>query len=198
MEESDFDAVLAATIIAFGFVFVHPFEDGNGRIHRYLIHHILAEKKFAQQGIIFPVSAAILDRIADYRMVLEAYSQPLLDFIEWRATPQHNVEVLNETADYYRYFDVTKQAEFLCECVEDTILNIIPSEVTYLRNYDEMKSYLEARFVMPDRTVALLVRFLDQNDGQLSKRARSKEFRALTKEEVTEIESRYQEIFSEK
>ncbi|MCH7723954.1 MAG: Fic family protein [Bacteroidetes bacterium] len=38
---SDFDAVLAATIIAFGFVFIHPFEDGNGRIHRYLIHHIL-------------------------------------------------------------------------------------------------------------------------------------------------------------
>ncbi len=34
---SEFDAVLAASIIAFGFVFIHPFEDGNGRIHRYLI-----------------------------------------------------------------------------------------------------------------------------------------------------------------
>ena len=198
LEESDFDAVLAATMIAFGFVFVHPFEDGNGRIHRYLIHHILAEKKFAQQGIIFPVSASILDRITDYRRVLEAYSQPLLDFIEWRSTPQHNVEVLNETADYYRYFNVTKQAEFLYECVEDTIVNIIPNELKYLRNYDEMKSYLEDRFEMPDRTVALLVRFLDQNDGQLSKRARSKEFNALTEKEVTEIEDRYNTIFIEK
>jgi len=43
---SDLDAVLTATVIAFGFVFIHPFEDGNGRIHRYLIHHVLAKKDF--------------------------------------------------------------------------------------------------------------------------------------------------------
>jgi hypothetical protein len=29
--------VVRAAIIAFGFVFIHPFEDGNGRIHRFLI-----------------------------------------------------------------------------------------------------------------------------------------------------------------
>ncbi len=57
LKESDFDAVLAATIIAFGFVFIHPLEDGNGRLHRYLIHHVLAEKKLSPDNIIFPVSA---------------------------------------------------------------------------------------------------------------------------------------------
>lgn len=29
-------AAVKAAIVSFGFVFVHPFEDGNGRIHRYL------------------------------------------------------------------------------------------------------------------------------------------------------------------
>ncbi|MEA2011933.1 MAG: Fic family protein [Verrucomicrobiota bacterium] len=57
LEEMDFDAVIAAAMVAFGFVFIHPFQDGNGRIHRYLIHHILARKNFPQQGIIFPISA---------------------------------------------------------------------------------------------------------------------------------------------
>jgi hypothetical protein len=61
--KDDIDAVLTATVIAFGFVFIHPFEDGNGRIHRYLIHHILAKKDFSKEGLIFPISAAILDRI---------------------------------------------------------------------------------------------------------------------------------------
>jgi Fic family protein len=40
-EGKTFHPVLAAASIAFGFVFIHPFEDGNGRIHRYIIHHLL-------------------------------------------------------------------------------------------------------------------------------------------------------------
>jgi len=193
--ESEMNAVLAATLIAFGFVFIHPFEDGNGRIHRYLVHHVLAKKQFSQQGIIFPVSASILDHIDDYRKVLEHYSHPLLDFIQWKETQDHNVEVLNNTKDYYRYFDATKQAEFLYDCVSDTLHNIIPNEVLYLTQYDELKHYLEEEFEMPDKVIATLVRFLGQNNGKLSKRARENEFNALSEEEVLKIEELYRTIF---
>lgn len=195
LEKAGFDPVLAAAEIAFGLVFMHPFSDGNGRLHRYIIHHILAKMNFARQGIIFPVSASILDHIDDYRTVLESYSHPILEFIDWQPTAKKNVEVLNETSDYYRYFDATKQAEFLYECVQDTIENIVPKEVNYLNGYDEMKEYLDNAYEMPDKTVAMLIRFLDQNDGQLSQRARTKEFNALTEKEVREIENKYQEIF---
>lgn len=190
--QSEIDPVVSAAAIAFGFVFIHPFEDGNGRIHRYLIHHILAKKQFTQQGIIFPVSASILSHIDDYRKVLESYSQPLLDIIEWEETKNHNVEVMNETIDFYRYFDATKQAEFLYNCVDDTIRNIIPEEINYLIKYDEFKRYLDDEFEMPDTTVALLIKFLEQNNGKLSKRAREKEFAALSDDEIKEIERNYE------
>jgi len=193
---NDIDAVLAATIIAFGFVFIHPFEDGNGRIHRYLIHHVLAKKQFSQQGIIFPVSASILDHIVDYRKVLESYSQPLLDFIDWEETKDHNINVLNDTADYYKYFDATRQAEFLYDSVNDTIQNIIPNEVAYLTKYDEFKRYLDNEFEMPDKLVALLVQFLEQNNGKLSKRVREKEFVNVVDNEVQIIEEKFKEIMS--
>ena len=192
---SDLDAVLTATVIAFGFVFIHPFEDGNGRIHRYLIHHVLAKKRFSQQGMIFPVSASILDHISDYRSVLESYSHPLLEFIRWEETEDHNVRVLNETIDFYRFFDATKQAEFLYDCVKDTIENIIPNEVSYLVKYDEFKRFIDDEFEMPDKLVALLVRFLSQNSGELSQRASKKEFGVLTDGEVNAIEKCYKEIF---
>jgi len=195
--KNNIDPVVSATIIAFGFVFIHPFEDGNGRIHRYLIHHILAKKQFSPQGFIFPVSASILDHITDYKKVLESYSQPLLEFIEWKETKDHNIEVLNETVDFYKYFDATLQAEFLYECVKDTIQNIIPNEVLYLTGYDEFKKFLEDDFEMPDKVVALLVRFLEQNNGKLSKRAKENEFANLTKDEIITIESNYQKIFHE-
>lgn len=197
LSKDEIDAVISATIIAFGFVFIHPFEDGNGRIHRYLIHHLLAEKQFSQQGIIFPISSSILDHIDDYRKALEVFSQPLLDFIEWEETKNHNVNVLNDTIDYYKYFDATKQAEFLYDCVSDTINNIIPSEVSYLIKYAEFKKYLDDEFEMPDNMVALLTRLLEQNNGLISKRAREQEFSILSTEDILKIEKEFREIFVE-
>jgi Fic family protein len=195
LARSNFDPVLAAAIIAFGFVFIHPFTDGNGRLHRYLIHHVLAQMNFTQKGTIFPVSSAILQRIGEYREVLESYSGPRLDFIKWKPTKRNNIEILNDTADLYRYFDATKQAEFLYSCVEQTIREIIPEEVEYLCRYDKMKAFIDEHFEMPNITADLLIRFLAQGNGKLSKRARNKEFDELTEDEIAIIESAYSDIF---
>ncbi|PTN10060.1 Fic family protein [Mangrovibacterium marinum] len=195
LESEKFDPVLTAAAIAFGFVFIHPFSDGNGRIHRYLIHHILAKLNLTHPGVIFPISASILDKIDEYRQVLESYSHPVLDLIDWEATPDNNVRVLNDTIDYYRYFDCTRQAEFLFECALDTVNRIIPEEVDYILKYDEFKRYIDDQFEMPDKLVATLVRFLEQGRGTLLKRARTKEFVELTDEEVVEIERIFNEIF---
>jgi len=96
-------------------------------------------------------------RIEDYQKKLESYSYPIQEFIEWKTTQDNNVEVLNETIDYYRYFDATPQAEFLFECVDHTITSIIPEEVSYLQKYDKMKAWLDDTFEMPDNMIALLM-----------------------------------------
>ncbi|PCH57553.1 MAG: cell filamentation protein Fic [Legionellales bacterium] len=195
LKESDFPPVLSAAIIAFGFVFIHPFEDGNGRLHRYLLHHVLLETGFTPKGMVFPVSSVILKNISAYRTALEDYSKPRLSHIEWRATDKGNVEVLNETIDLYRFFDATPQAEFFYECVYETITKALPEEVKYLQNYDLMKIFVNNYIDMPDRTADLLIRFLHQNNGKLSKRAREKEFAALTTNEIQAFENKFQEIF---
>lgn len=193
--DKDFDAVIAAAMIAFGFVFIHPFVDGNGRIHRYLIHHVLLRKEYVAQGIIFPVSAIILERLDEYRQALEHYSTPSLDLIGWKPTPDNNVDVLNNTIDLYRYYDATKQAEFLYSCVQQTIEETIPDEVDYLEKYDQLKDFFDNQFEMPDKMVALIVRFLEQGNGKLSESARTKEFSALQPDEVEMIENKYREVF---
>lgn len=194
--ERQLDPVIAAAALAFGFVYIHPFEDGNGRLHRYLIHHVLAERGFNPPGVVFPISAAILDRIDDYRRTLESWSARLLPFIQWEPTPTGNVRVLNETADLYRYFDATPQAEFLYACVESTIKIDLPAEARFLRAYDRFRSVIGQIVDMPDRTVDLLVRFLRQNGGVLSKRAREQEFRELRAEEIERVEGAYAAAFA--
>lgn len=191
------DAVIAATVLAFGFVYVHPFEDGNGRIHRYLIHHMLAQRGIHPPGLVFPVSAAILERIDDYGRILEDYSRRLLPIIEWEPTEDGNVSVLNDTADFYRYFDATPHAEFLYACVCKTIEEDLPNEIDFLQRYDRFRTGVETVVDMPDRTVDLLFRFLHQNNGHLSQRAREGEFAELTEAEAERIEKIYHNTFGD-
>ena len=195
LKKSNFDPVLGAAIISFGFVFIHPFVDGNGRIHRYLMHQVLADFGFSPKGIVFPISAVILNRLEDYRNVLESHSKPRLEFIEWEPTKKGNVAILNETIDLYRYFDATLVAEFLFECIEETIETTLPTEIQYLKHYDQFKEKVYKRFKIPDSVINLLVRFLQQNKGILSKRAREKEFKALSFGECEAIEKIYKSVF---
>jgi len=192
------DPVVAAAATAFGFVYVHPFTDGNGRLHRWLIHHVLVASGYNPPGVIFPVSAAILRNVDGYRGVLESYSRPLLEYIDWRAAPNGNVEVLNDTADYYRYFDATAHAEFLYRCVEQTIEHDLPEEVAYLQAYDRFARGVQEIADMPAEKIELLHRFLRQEDGRLSKRARENEFAALTVQEAEQIEALYRASFDNK
>ncbi len=190
------DAVIAAAVLAFGFVNIHPFVDGNGRIHRYLIHHVLARRGFNPAGVVFPVSSAILERMDAYRAVLEDYSRRLLPVVEWEATAEGNVNVKNDTADFYRFFDATPHAEFLYDCVRKTIEEDLPRETEFLIRYDRFRNAVESIVDMPDRTIDLLFRFLHQNGGRFSKRARAREFSQLTKAEVKTLEEAYAEIYS--
>jgi len=196
MRDDGLDAVLKAAATAFGFVYVHPFQDGNGRMHRCLIHHVLAERKFTPPGMVFPVSSVMLDRLDDYRATLQGHSGPLMPYIEWRATPERNVEVLNETADLYRYFDCTDEAEFLYACVRRTVERDLPREIDYLRRHDEAIRRIMEAVEMPNRVAENLVIFIRQNNGTLSKKRRVGEFNKLSGDEVALIETIVSDAFA--
>ena len=195
MRDNELDPVLQAAATAFGFIYVHPFQDGNGRVHRCLIHHVLAGRQYTPPGMVFPVSSVMLDRIDDYRRTLQAHSMPLMDFIEWRPTAEHNVAVLNDTADLYAYFDCTDAAEFLCACVQRTVEHDLPREIDYLRRNDEAMARIMEMIDMPDQLAQNLILFVRNNDGTLSKRKREKVFSALTDAEVHALEGIIQDVF---
>ncbi|MFO7865358.1 MAG: Fic family protein, partial [Candidatus Aminicenantes bacterium] len=154
--------------ILFGFVYIHPFEDGNGRLHRFLMHHALARRGFSPPGLVFPVSATILERVDEYRNVLASYSSAILPLIKWEPTEDGNVCVLGETADLYRFFDATPHARFLYGCVDRTVEEVLPREVEYLRSHDRFLMGMAGIVEMPARKIELLLEFLRRNGGSLS------------------------------
>ena len=182
------DPVAAAAIVAFALVFIHPFEDGNGRIHRLMMHHILAKRGFSPTGIIFPVSAAILRERRSYDDVLETFSKPLAEFIDWCWTEDQQIAVANDTADLYRYFDGTAFVEYLYDRVADTVRYDLREELGFVAVFDNAMLGVREIVDMPDRRASLFVRLCMQNDGRLAGAKRS-HFAELTDAEVTRLEA---------
>jgi len=186
--ESTIHPVCAAAAGAFGFVFVHPFIDGNGRIHRFLVHNVLAKKNFTPQGVVFPVSAAMLRDMGAYDRVLEGFSGSIHPFIQHTMDAEQQIVVSNETVDLYRYFDATSEAEYLFDCIEDTIDRDLKTDLIFLKFFDSAVRSVMNIVDMPNQRAALLVRLIHQNEGRLSKGKR-RLFSELTDDEIQHIES---------
>jgi hypothetical protein len=181
------DPVVAATVAAFGFDFIHPFDDGNGRIHRFLVHHILSRLGFTPSGILFPVSAAMLrDRLA-YDQVLEGFSGSIMPFIHYDLDLEHGMTVQNDTAHLYRYFDATAQSEYLYRCIEETVHHDLREEIGFLAVFDAALRAALNIVDMPNRRASLLVRLILQNMGKLA-RGKRVSFSEITDEEIDRIE----------
>jgi hypothetical protein len=192
---NDVHPVIHAAVIGYGFVFMHPFEDGNGRIHRFLIHNVLARREFTPRGIIFPASAVMLKRRNEYDASLEAFSKPLMSLVDYSLDEQGRMTVHNDTAHYYRYIDLTAQAEALFDFIRDTIEVELVDELHFLMNYDSTKHAIQEIVDIPDRLINLFIRCCLQNHGRLSSRKREEFFSMLSDQEVEMIERGLQQVY---
>ena len=186
--ELQFDPVIYAAIIAFGFVFIHPFMDGNGRIHRYLIHEVLANAGFTPRGIVLPVSAVILANLDEYVAVLESFSKPVRQHTEYLPDAPDTPATGND-AVYFRYFDATEQAEFLYRALERTVEEDLQQEINFLLGFDRACQRLNQLLDWPNHSLELFVRVVHQNDDTLSKTKKQSHFSWMTEGEVSEAEA---------
>ncbi len=181
-------AVIIAAAISFGFVFLHPFEDGNGRLHRFLIHYILNRLKFSPPGITLPISAIILQNIRQYDAVLESFSKPLMEKLsDYHLNNEGVLTVKQESKHHYQYIDFTLITEYLFGCIEETIDVHFTHELDFLVNYDHAKRAIQAVVDIPDRLIDLLIRLILQNKGKIGKQKIDKYFSMLTESELNEL-----------
>lgn len=186
---SDVHPVVIAAILAFGFVFLHPFEDGNGRIHRFIIHYVLSKKKFTPDGIIFPVSAVMLKNMRQYDEILESFSKPLMQAIGQYSLNEEGVLAVSEdTKVHYQYADYTHFAEYLFACIELTITEYFQTELDFIVCYDKTKQLIQKIIDMPDIKIDRIIRCIAQNKGTLGSKMRRTYFKELSIGNIASIE----------
>lgn len=191
-----FDPVVAAAVVSFAFVFIHPFEDGNGRIHRYLMHYVLSRTGFVPKEFVFPVSAVLLKRSAEYDRMLETFSRRLMARLKFEMDERGEVMVFGESADFYRYIDFTPIVEGFQRIVRETIETEWKAELDYLVRYDLMRKAMREVVDMPEKKANQFIMFAHQNGGRLSA-AKRKFFPELTDEEIGRMEECLKECKNE-
>jgi Fic family protein len=187
---------IRTAVIAFGFVFIHPFEDGNGRLHRFLIHDVLTHDEKVPKGLIIPVSAHMLNNIKEYNAILERYSKPLMRRVRFSTSDIGEAEILNpeEVEGYFRYPDLTEQCLYLVRTLHDTIQEDMPEELAFVQRFDEAKRAVQQIVDMPDKHIAQMLTFLHQNKGIFPKRRREF-FDKLTDAEIEQMQEAYRRIY---
>ncbi len=199
MASPSIPAMMHAAIVSFGFVYIHPFSDGNGRTHRYLMHDILKARSPKHDEMIIPVSAAILQRQDEYASVLESFSKSVMTVIDYDLDLNGEVIIHNDIQNIYRYPDLTLHVEFLYKMMELAITQDLMKEIIFLVTFDAIKELINNRFDIPNTKLNLLVNLLLQNNGKLSQSKKKQNLfnNYLTEKETNEIEEAVSEKLQE-
>ena len=170
------DVLVKAAAAAFGFVYLHPFMDGNGRLHRFLIHHVLTHSGLLPTGTVVPVSAVILNNIPAYLEVLAGFSQPVTRLWRYvRAEDAPHVSA-HPGSRAYRFFDASTEVAFLHRMIQQAVEDEIPRELAWLSGYDKAFAQLDAEFDLPRKDLSALIRMAQSSQGRLSVRRRKQYF----------------------
>ncbi|TPV45277.1 cell filamentation protein Fic, partial [Pantoea deleyi] len=172
-----------AGVIAFGFVYIHPMRDGNGRIHRFLINDTLNRDGAIPDGVILPVSATItssMDFRVGYDRTLDLFSKKLMRryagcyrFGELKTyedgTRSNFIFSDYEDARFaWRYPDLTEHVLYTGRVIEHTVRTEMADEARVLVLFQRAQQQLKEVVEMPDQDASRIIRSLKENGWQIS------------------------------
>ena len=203
-------ALVRAAVLSFGFVYIHPMSDGNGRISRFLINDVLRRDQAIPAPFVLPVSATIISSIVNrrgYDQVLELFSRPLMrKYAEaWRFGAEQVAEdgvyynlqfdAYQDALPAWRYPDMTDHVEYLAEVVQTTIEREMRKEANYLRNLRMARERIKMVIEGPDGDIDRILRSVRDNGGKVSNKL-LREFPILADKAMTnEVEAIIQAVF---
>lgn len=191
-------SILRAAIASFGFVFIHPLVDGNGRVSRFLINDILRRDEAIPAPFILPVSAVMMKASLspkNYDQVLESFSKPFMRAIEGEVKFGSAVkypdgiesdvqfEGYSRASFAWRYMDLTEFAVFMYNVVRETIEHEMRQEADLMRSYDLTRTAIKEIIEAPNDVIDRIVRSIVSQKGEVSNKL-IREFPILAREEV--------------
>lgn len=177
------ESLARAAAVAFGFVYLHPMSDGNGRIHRFLINDTLLRDQAIPAGVILPVSATITgvrEFGHGYDRVLEVFSRPFMrrydaayrfgEMVEYEDGVKSNFvfDAYDDANAAWRYPDLTEHAIYTTHLVAHTIRHEMADEVRVLVRLELAQQRIKDVLEMPDMDAVRMIRSIKEHGWRIS------------------------------
>jgi len=176
-------SILRASLASFGFVYIHPMIDGNGRISRFLVNDVLRRDGAVPSPFILPISATITNKTkerAGYDRALEMLSRPFL--AKYRDNYHFGAEYVcsdgvrsnfyfdayDDAMSAWRYPDLTHQTEYIGEVVRLTIEVEMSKEASYLRDMELAREGVKNNLEGPNSDIDQIIRSVRENGWKVS------------------------------
>lgn len=175
--------IVRAAIASFGFVFIHPMSDGNGRISRFLVNDVLRRDGAVPEPFILPISATITNSTRErvgYDRMLERFSKPFMrkyaEHYRFEATVEYgdgvrsnfHFDAYDEAAPAWRYPDLTAQASYLGHVVQMTIENEMSKEALFLHDLERVRAGVKEYLEGPNQDIDQIIRSVRENGWEIS------------------------------
>lgn len=167
------DPLVAASIVSFAFVFVHPFMDGNGRLSRFLFHYALAQSGQLTPGLVLPVSVAMKRHENAYLQALQSFSLPMRRAwdVRWLGDEDYQFELKGDDC-LYRYWDATECVVFGLRMTQEALEKDLRDETLFLQRFDQVYRAVDERYDVRGKDLTTLVLSALQNEGHVSNHRR--------------------------
>ena len=175
--------ILRASLASFGFVYIHPMSDGNGRISRFLVNDVLRRDGAVPAPFILPISATITNKAkerAGYDRALEVLSRPLMakykDDYNFGTQYQFDDGVrsnfffvsYDDALPAWRYPDLTQQSEYIGDVVRLTIEVEMSKEASVLRDMELAREAVKNHLEGPNSDIDQIIRSVRESGWRAS------------------------------
>lgn len=192
--EDEVPALVKAALVSFGFVYIHPFIDGNGRLSRLLAHHCLNLKGVLPDvnghPAILPLSIAMRKNERQYLETLESFSKPARALWDVIAISDSDFTFdFRSTPLIYAHWAGQQAATFVMDCAKTALEQSLVEETAFLLSYDKAFDLINKTYELPDRSINLLIQWIRQNHGKMPERRKNaQELVSLKGEQLADIE----------
>ena len=176
--------IMRSAVLAFGFVYIHPLADGNGRVHRFLFNDVLRRDGVLPDNVILPISGVIAESAQErqrYFALLDEVSKPLMQGIdnEYSFSKKQTVyddgirsnlvfDAENKANPIWSYPDLSCHVVYLADLIEQVVNRDMREESLYLLHHEQAREAIKEIIEMPNDYADRIIRSARQNQGKLT------------------------------